>query len=137
MPNSPQPPKFNPITAQTPEPSGIPPSPLELGQVPGQGRSPFDLPTDQSPFAPPTKRMPIAEPEPLYEKHEGTPTWREFVNFIMRYGERIQQAEYPNPPNPPTTVDTMWKGVPVKNGPDARIKHTNGSWIEWADCQPS
>lgn len=72
------------------------------------------------------------EPE-IVEVPEGTPSWGEFANFICKFGDMISRAEYPNPKG--EVVETIWQGVPIKNGPAARIMHKREGWVAWADCQ--
>ena len=79
---------------------------------------------------PPPKLFPAEE---LFDKSPETPAWGDFVKFIMKYGQQIDYAEYPNPPrydpsypaDRPITVDTLWKGVPVHNAPAARKASTS------------
>jgi hypothetical protein len=125
MPNAP---KFNPVAAQTPN-----------APVPASKLSPFKPPVDTNPFTKqPDPPPPPPEPE-VFEAPPETPIWSQFVSFICRYGDRITQAEYPNPPKShpeydKTYVDTIWRGIPVSNGPEARIKHIEAGWVDWADC---
>lgn len=95
-----------------------------------------------NPFtAPPPPPKPFP-PEELFDRSESTPPWGTFVQFIMKYGEKIDRAEYPNPPrydpsypvDRPITVDTLWKGVPVFNAPAARVHHIAEGWVDWAEC---
>lgn len=92
-----------------------------------------EQPVPTSPF----NRMKPAAPElkqpEMFEVPEGTPSWGEFAKFICEYGDLIEQAEYPNPSG--TVVDTLWKGVPVKNARHARIKHVREGWVDWRDCK--
>lgn len=96
-------------------------------------------PQRRNPFTtPPPEPAPPPPPE-LFDKSNDTPVWNDFVKFILKYGDHIMSAEYPNPPKshhdlPMTYVDTVWKGVPVANGPRARIRHQTDGWVDWEDC---
>jgi hypothetical protein len=93
----------------------------------------------RNPFTTPPPEPPPPAPPELFERIDTTPMWNDFVKFIMKYGNHIISAEYPNPPKSHhnlalTYVDTLWQGVPVANGPRARIRHKLEGWVDWEDC---
>lgn len=91
--------------------------------------SPFSEPEPvDNPFlAPPPAEAP--EAPKLHEPDEDTPQWGTFVNFILRYGDVIISGEYPTPRG--ECVDTIWRGVPVVDGPRARVRHKHAGWVNW------
>jgi hypothetical protein len=133
------------------------------GKIEGKSSNPFKPPepNQSNPFA---KRV-IREAEPnqiAWMVPEGTPTWNEFVKFVMEHGDHIRRVRYPNPPRnavmiaemnrmdrirqvrgeaqvisarPVAVIDTVWKGVPVFDESRCMIEHEKYGWAEWSDCQ--
>ena len=98
---------------------------------------------DASPFvAPPTpdrKFNPFTDKPPVEKADEaqpfsleGAPSWGDFVKFIMKYGNVIAQARYPQPRG--ECVDTIWKGVRVVAHEKCQILHLQYGWVNWADA---
>lgn len=96
--------------------------------------SPFVAPpTPDRKFNPFTDKPPVekaAEVEPF--SMEGAPSWGDFVKFIMKYGNMIAQARYPQPRG--ECVDTIWKGVRVVPHEKCQILHLQYGWVDWADA---
>jgi hypothetical protein len=134
----------------------------ETKMIEGKSSNPFKPPepNQSNPFA---KRV-IREAEPnqiAWMVPEGTPTWNEFVKFVMEHGDHIRRVRYPNPPRnavmiaemnrmdavnhargqyvvdarPVAVIDTVWKGVPVFDAGQCMIEHDKYGWASWEDCQ--
>lgn len=96
--------------------------------------SPFEQePTPDRKFNPFKDKPPVekaAEPEPY--SLDGAPSWGDFVKFIMKYGNVIAQARYPQPRG--ECVDTIWKGIRVIAHEKCQILHIKHGWVDWADA---
>lgn len=96
--------------------------------------SPFEQePTPDRKFNPFKDKPPVEQataPEPF--SIDGAPSWGDFVKFIMKYGNVIAQARYPQPRG--ECVDTIWKGVRVVAHEKCQILHTKYGWVDWADA---
>lgn len=86
-----------------------------------------------NPFIQPPPPPPPKPEELDYTKPEGTPTWSNFVQFILKHGDKINKARYPGPMG--EVVDTIWQGVPVVNHASAQLHHKDYGWITWNDSQ--
>lgn len=120
----------NPPWGQTP---AVIENPITAGQTVEKAQmSPFAEPSvPDNPFLKPAPQEPEAPREP-HKAPEGTPSWNDFVAFILDFGNVLRCAEYPNPRG--DVVDTQWAGIPVDDGPRARVRHKTHGWVEWKDA---
>jgi hypothetical protein len=100
--------------------------PPEQAQVDANPFHP-EVPIDNPFLTPPAPDQP--EPPEPHEAPKGTPSWNTFVGFILEYGNMLVRSEYPTPKGP--VVDTMWAGIPVDDGPAARVRHKVAGWVDW------
>jgi hypothetical protein len=95
-------------------------------------QSPFAEPeVPENPFLTPPEPEPD-EPVELHKAPEGTPSWNDFVAFVLDFGNVLRDVEYPSPKA--DCVDTCWAGVPVSDGPRARVRHKKAGWVDWEDA---
>lgn len=92
--------------------------------------NPFGSPkASANPFkAPPPVVIEETEPE-ARTIPEDTPSWGDFVRFITLHGNQLIMAEYPLPKG--DVVETMWAGIPVRDGDSARLRHKVAGWVDW------
>jgi hypothetical protein len=148
---------------------------MNIGGVQLGNRAPQAVTTSANPFkpAPPNPKNPFAQREvvkpvekmALFEVPVGTPSWRDFVNFVLEHAKDIQKVRYPNAPrneelieqmrqlrtrqmrSDPSgaarpvgeevvnVIDTIYKGIPVVNEGQCMIQHVRHGWASWEDCQ--
>jgi len=106
-------------------------NPMDVTHQPpeqAQVDNPFHPTVPDNPFlTPPAPDQP--EPPQPHAPPKGTPAWNTFVGFILEYGNKLVSAEYPTPRG--EVVDTMWAGIPVKDGARARVRHKTAGWVNW------
>jgi hypothetical protein len=132
----------------------------------GTGINPFKPePGNQSnPFKRIERKVEKVEQVRMFDVPVGTPSWRDFVNFVLEHAADIVKVRYPNPPRNAeliaemnalrakqvsrgkeidrggledvvNVIDTIYKGIPVVNAGRVEIQHVRYGWASWEDCQ--